>query len=301
MRAHLTLTPPMPSPARILTPYTRNTNQYGGYWLMTRYEDVKRSALHSSTYISSIIAIVLSDPRGIRRLPLNFDAPAHTPFRIALEGTLKPSRLKRIAVALEKHWLNLEINIAPTLAKTAAARLNEWRMRDVETTITKSTKVYEVVFALLADWRTNPRDPEDPVLSLLLENGPDGLPPSEEHIIGCLRQALRVGVVALPILIVSICNHLSYDQNLQLQLRSDPSLKHAATIQPREPITLVYASANRDPDIFDSPNEFILHRPNIAVHMEFGRGWRRCAGMPPARLKCNQDCALIYSEAYKQL
>lgn len=121
-------------------------------------------------------------------------------------------------------------------------------MRDVETTITKSTKVYEVVFALLADWRTNPRDPEDPVLSLLLENGPDGLPPSEEHIMcscpsgcrisgfkiliefdsGCLRQALRVGVVALPILIVSICNHLSYDQNLQLQLRSDPSLKHAA-------------------------------------------------------------------------
>lgn len=70
---------------------------------MTRYEDVKRSALDSSTYISSIIAIVLSDPRGIRRLPLNFDAPAHTPFRIALEGTLKPSRLKRIAVALEKH------------------------------------------------------------------------------------------------------------------------------------------------------------------------------------------------------
>jgi cytochrome P450 len=171
------------------------TNQYGGYWLMTRYEDVKRAAADSSTYISSVKAVVPSDPRGIRRPPLNFDAPAHTPFRTALERTLKPSRLKRIAPALEKHsedelrplleagggdisaqfganfvawveaeWLNLEPEIAPKLAQTAAAWLNAWRMRDAETTTTNSMKMYDIARALLADRREEPRDPEeDPV------------------------------------------------------------------------------------------------------------------------------------------
>ena len=73
-----------------------HTSQYGGYWLMTRYEDVKRAAMDSETYISSVKAVVPSDPRGLRRPPLNFDAPAHTPFRTALERTVKPARLARL-------------------------------------------------------------------------------------------------------------------------------------------------------------------------------------------------------------
>ncbi|KAH8653868.1 cytochrome P450 [Xylariales sp. PMI_506] len=320
-----------------------HTSQYGGYWLMTRYEDVKRAAMDSDTYISSVKAVVPSDPRGIRRPPLNFDAPAHTPFRTALERTVKPSRLRRLAGPLQKHaenelapllrrgggdisaefaanfvarleseWLNLDPDIAPQLATTAAAWLNAWRLQEGDKVTANSTKMYQIARDLLADRRVNPRDPEeDPASSLLLERDVDGNELSEEHLVGCLRQSLVVGVVAPPILIGSMCKHLAEDKELQQKLREDESLipaaieeflrlyspyrgfartaskpvhLHGQIIQPKEPITLCYTSANRDPEIFENPDEFILNRENIAAHMGFGRGRHRCAGMPLARL-----------------
>lgn len=192
-----------------------HTKQYGGYWLMTRYEDVKRVAMDSDTFISSVKAVVPSDPRGIRRPPLNFDAPAHTPFRTALERTVKPTRLRRLAEPLERHaeeelapllsagrgdistqfganfvawveteWLNLEPEIAPRLAKTAAAWLNAWRMQDGDTVTANSMIMYGIASDLLADRRLNPRDPEqDPASSLLLERDSDGNPLLEEHLV----------------------------------------------------------------------------------------------------------------------
>jgi len=121
-----------------------------------------------------------------------------------------------------------------------------------------------------------------------------------------------VGVVAPPILIGSICKHLAEDKDLQRKLRDDDSLipaameeflrlyspyrgfsrtvskdvcLHGKTIRPREPVTLQYTAANRDPDVFENPDEFILHRPNIAAHLAFGRGRHRCVGMPLARMQ----------------
>lgn len=196
-------------------PVVHAPNQYNGYWLLTRYEDVKRAALDSDTYISSVKAVVPSDPRGIRRPPLNFDAPAHTPFRTALERTLKPARLTRLALPLREHakttlqplieagggnictmfganyvarveaeWLNLEEGTAPLLATAAAAWLNAWRVQDAETVAANSAKMYDIARDLLASRRDDPRDPEeDPASSLLLERHADGTPLSEEHLV----------------------------------------------------------------------------------------------------------------------
>src|SRR5688572_14285785 len=182
-------------------PVAHASEQYNGYWLLTRYEDVRRAAVDSETYISSVKAVVPSDPRGIRRPPLNFDAPAHTPFRTALERTLKTARLARLAAPLRDHaiaelqplveegggnictrfaadfvarveaeWLNLEEGTAPVLAKAAAAWLNAWRVQDTEKVTANSMKMYEIARSLLADRRENPRNPEeDPASSLLLE------------------------------------------------------------------------------------------------------------------------------------
>lgn len=126
-----------------------------------------------------------------------------------------------------------------------------------------------------------------------------------------MRQSLVVGVVAPPILIGSICKHLSEDKALQHKLRQDETLiplaleefirlyspyrgfartasrdvhLHGQTIRPKEPITLAYVTANRDPDVFERPDEFDMYRGNIGAHVGFGRGRHRCAGMPLARL-----------------
>jgi cytochrome P450 len=128
---------------------------------------------------------------------------------------------------------------------------------------------------------------------------------------GCLRQSLVVGMVAPPIMIGGICAHLSRDQALQSQLRSDPSLLpaaieefvrlynpyrgfartvskpvhlHGQTIEPGTPVTMTYCAANRDPEVFERPHEFLMGRENIAQHLGFGRGRHRCVGQPLAKL-----------------
>lgn len=50
---------------RLHCPVAR-TSAYGGYWHLTRYEDVKAAATDSATFISSVRAVVPSDPRGLR-------------------------------------------------------------------------------------------------------------------------------------------------------------------------------------------------------------------------------------------
>jgi cytochrome P450 len=177
------------------------SSQMGGYWMLTRYEDIKNCAEDTAMFISSVKAVIPSDPRGTRRPPLNTDPPVHTPYRTAIDRTLKPSRLRRLEDTLKAHaqrewkvlaergrgdvaaefgakfaawvevtWLNLEDESAPMLAKTAAAWVNAWREQQKEDVKFHSEKLYEMARALFRDRRESLRDPEnDPASSLLSE------------------------------------------------------------------------------------------------------------------------------------
>jgi cytochrome P450 len=50
-------------------------------------------------------------------------------------------------------------------------------------------------------------------------------------------------------------------------------------------VMLLWASANRDEAVFDSPDELHLDRPNAHLHFGFGRGIHHCVGAPLARLE----------------
>lgn len=140
---------------------------------------------------------------------------------------------------------------------------------------------------------------------------------------GALRQSLVVAMIAPSILLGQICTHLANDMKLQQQLRDTPSdipaaieefvrmytpyrgfartvsketTLHGRTIKPGEPITMTYSSANRDPDQFENPNDFMLHRENIASHLGFGRGRHRCVGMPLARLALQTALRVLLSK-----
>lgn len=188
--------------------------EYGGYWMLTRYEDVKNCASDTSAFISSVKAVIPSDPRGTRRPPLNTDPPVHTPYRTAIDRTLKISRLKRLESVLEDHarrewkvlverrggnvsadfganfaawvevtWLNLADESAPVLAKTAAAWVNAWREQQKDEIRFHSEKLYDMARALFRDRREKPRDVEsDPASSLLAERV-DGEPIPEAKLV----------------------------------------------------------------------------------------------------------------------
>jgi cytochrome P450 len=319
-----------------------HSNAYGGFWALTRYAQVREAALNDERFISSVKAVVPSDPRGLRRPPLNLDAPAHTPYRRALDRTLSRTRLERLEPVLRRHavrelqpmlehgtgdiaqefgtrfpawvtteWLNLSPELTPVLARTAALWANAWRLQDREMTNTMSQRMYDMARELVADRRIHPRPVEEDPASSLLAERVEGQHLDPEQIVGALRQSLVVGMVAPPIITGSIAVHLAQNPALQSRLRSQPELIPAAleeflrmyapyrgfsrtvtepteilgqTVLPGEPVTLAYASANRDAAVFDDPDVFHLDRENVADHLAFGRGRHRCPGAPLARM-----------------
>jgi cytochrome P450 family 144 len=50
-------------------------------------------------------------------------------------------------------------------------------------------------------------------------------------------------------------------------------------------VVLCWAAANRDDAVFDRPDELILDRTNVGMHLAFGRGIHHCVGAPLARLE----------------
>ena len=56
-----------------------------------------------------------------------------------------------------------------------------------------------------------------------------------------------------------------------------------AKIKAGDWVAIFHASANRDPAVWDKPNEFILNRPNIGKHATFGHGVHHCMGIGVAR------------------
>jgi cytochrome P450 len=94
---------------------------------------------------------------------------------------------------VETEWLNLDADVAPKLAKTAAAWVNAWRQQNAEEVTRNSNVLYGIARELLADRRENPRDKEeDPASSLLLEKEPSGEPLKEEHLVYVLTPDIEL-------------------------------------------------------------------------------------------------------------
>jgi cytochrome P450 len=79
---------------------------------------------------------------------------------------------------------------------------------------------------------------------------------------------------------------LRYDSPIQNSSRTttrDVEL-HGVTIPAGATVTLVYGSADRDPDRFDDPDRLDIDR-RVGKHMAFGGGVHLCIGAPLARLE----------------
>jgi cytochrome P450 len=209
-------------------------------------------------------------------------------------------------------WMNLRDSDADKLAQVGRA-FNVAVQSNLDDLVkTTSLELYTIARELIARRRAEPLDPEVDPTSALLAARNAGEPLPEDLLIGCIRQVLVVGIIAPTVLIGSISVHLARDQALQQRLRSEPALLGPAleefvrlytpyrgfartatrelelggrTIRPREPIALVYASANRDEAKFPRADQFELDRPNLSDHVAFGRGPHACPGAPLGRLQ----------------
>lgn len=218
----------------------------------------------------------------------------------------------RMPIEVFAHWMNLAPERAAALADVGRRYNIAVQSNDLETTRETSLKLYEMARATVEDRKRHPLNASEDATSALLAARVEGEPLPEEMIVGTIRQVLVVGIIAPTVVIGSIAVHLSRDQALQQKLRGSPELVapaieeflrlytpyrgfartatrdvtlHGRTIPEGEPIALVYASANRDEEVFEQPECFKLDRANMRESVAFGRGPHMCMGASLARLE----------------
>jgi cytochrome P450 len=320
-----------------------HSSAHGGFWALTRHGDIVAAVTDNETFITSKINVIPNMSLGKRRPPLGKDPPEHTPFRRALDRTLRNSRIAALEPKLRAHasrelermigagrgdvssdfatiypawieveWLNLEPSNAALLAEVARLYNVAWRNESMDDVARTSGQLYAVAREVVEDRQRHPRPVDsDPASALLAEETPSGpIPP--EYVIETIRQVLVVGLMAPPPLFGAIVIHLIRHPDLQQYLRENPARipaaveefirlyspyrgfartttrdveLHGRTIPKDDPVTMVYASANRDGAVFDDPHTFRLDRENIRQHLGFGRGAHQCAGAGLVRLE----------------
>jgi cytochrome P450 len=75
------------------------SERYGGFWLLTRYEDVKRAAMDWRTFTSSVVgvtAIPIITQRTEPQLPIELDPPLHSRYRALVNPVFSSARLEEL-------------------------------------------------------------------------------------------------------------------------------------------------------------------------------------------------------------
>jgi len=217
-----------------------------------------------------------------------------------------------VPIAAFAHWMNLPEEAVAALTDAGRRYNIAVQSNDIGTTKEASLLLYDMARDIVRARRERPLPVNEDAASALLAVRVEGAPLPEEMIVGTIRQVLVVGLIAPSVVIGSIAVHLGRDRALQDRLRSQPDLIPAAvdellrlytpyrgfartavhdvsirgcTIPKGEAIALVYASANRDADIFEDPDCFRLDRPNMKDSLAFGRGPHMCVGAALGRLE----------------
>lgn len=77
-----------------------HSDNYGGFWLLTRYHDIVEAAADWATFTSAVPGQLLIPPGVVRSfpfLPLEYDPPEHTVYRQLVAPTFAPRRVNQFA------------------------------------------------------------------------------------------------------------------------------------------------------------------------------------------------------------
>jgi cytochrome P450 len=181
---------------------------------------------------------------------------------------------------------------------------------DAEAANRAAGQFQDYVRALIAERRAQPRDD---MVSALVDARVDGARLSDDEIVSTVIVLLNAGheasVNTLGNGMLAFAHQpeqwrrvvggdvssaaageemIRYDPPLQLFERwvlADDFAIGGVAIPRGDKIALLFGSANRDPRVFDRPDEFDVGRENAAQHIGFGGGIHVCIGAPLARVE----------------
>ncbi len=76
-----------------------HSGHYGGFWLLSRYEDVTEAAIDWRRFTSSVVGTTVippSQPRDYPQLPIELDPPKHTLYRSIVNPIFAKSRVEAL-------------------------------------------------------------------------------------------------------------------------------------------------------------------------------------------------------------
>jgi cytochrome P450 len=320
--------------ARSRCPVAR-TDVYGDIWVVLSQELVDEVALDTKTF-SNVVPFF-----GVRRPPLESDPPEHTRYRRWLNPYFGKKRLDALEPRIREAAIEMlddvvnggTIDFAAALSHPYPTRVlcmvlgvpdEDWRLiNDWSTKVDRvgrqqapgakdrvavGDELHPYMAKLIAQRR---EQPEDDVVSGLVQAEIDGEPLTQDVIVGIVMLLISAGHNTTTGGIGNAVLRLARDQALQQRLRADPSLIPAAveevlrldapqqamrrvatrdadlggcTIRAGDGVWPVFGAANLDERAHHAPAEFRLDR-GVNRHSAFGKGIHMCVGAPLARME----------------
>ena len=311
---------------------------YGGFVVLSRYEDVRAAARDDTTF-SSDREVVLPATGVGRLIPLNADPPDLQRYRSALypyftlraAEAMEPAIRRFTSVAIDAFVAEGRCDLITQLAAPVPAMTTlelmglppeDWAiladpLHDLIAYPTdhpghESARrgVWAIRERFAAEVSDRAAKPRDDMITHLLGLEDEGTL-SRSEVVDLLMMVTIGGFDTTMAAIGSALLYLEQHPGERSRLAADPSLLPTAVdeflrfeapvqgfartvtrditvggcpIPAGETVFLLWGSANRDPEVFDRPDEMILDRhPNR--HLTFGVGGHRCLGAHLARVE----------------
>jgi len=236
-----------------------HTDALGGFWALTRYDDVASAAANYAAFTTTVQNVVPKVAFTGRRPPLHLDPPEQTVYRAALNPLLTATKVAalepmiraivretlapllasgegdiceafsiRFPVRVFSRWMNLPPHLEEQLMQAGPAFIRAVQGADNGTMRDTSLVLYDMARSLIALRRAEPMASDTDPVSALMAARANGQPLPDEMIIGTVRQVLVVGIVAPMIMVGNMAIHLAHDRSLHAQLKASPALIPAA-------------------------------------------------------------------------
>jgi cytochrome P450 len=315
------------------------SENYGGFWILTSYADIREVASDDYRF-SSAQGLTIPDKKntGQRSIPIEMDPPEFLAFRRILHPMLSPAAVDRLTPLIERfvhaaiddfiesgqcdfvhdfadpipamttlYKLGLPVDrwkeFSEPLHKVVFLRQDNPERADV---VDQLSAIADILYETIAARREAPRDD---MISYLVGCTVDGRPVTDNEVKEMTTLVIQGGFDTTGSAISNALIHLDRNREARQRLMDEPDLMASAIeeflrleapqlalartanvdceiggqqIKAGDKVLLVWASGNRDEDVFENPNELQLHRfPNR--HMTFGLGAHRCLGSNLAR------------------
>jgi len=232
-----------------------HSRAWGGFWALTRFDDVAAAAADYDTYTTTVQNVVPKLAFTGRRPPLHLDPPEQSIYRRVINPLLSKETIDRLEPLVRRYavrllepllarghvdicgefgailpievfaeWMNLPQESIDALRDTAREFVYAVQTFNAERVKSTSFDLYAMARQLIALRKRTPLSVDNDITTALLAVREDGKPLPDELVVGAVRQILVVGIVAPGVMIGSICVHLSRFQSLQSQLRENPAL-----------------------------------------------------------------------------